>query len=294
MAKNIYVCIKLGGPESITVRTVNLDDSFIAQNILQHYAEDIPYEIYSAHHDNMHISDNWLKAIEKSTDIIVFGNEDTVKMFRDYETVDRRVWEYQEKFSFGIARADQLTIRDINNICFDFFSFYGEGRLAPKFYFILGDISKKLIKQFSENMIALYRPFIEEYRNKLPFTKKSDLTQQYLNSNYKAYYIRQDVLNSEEFSANLYGDVRLIQVDDVDEIKDFISKWRDSISTVAINIDDDWEVIDMLDDAMIDRICYFGDMQFPEFFEQYETLDDFNIYIGDNSEEEYDDPFSFE
>ena len=33
---------------------------------------------------------------------------------------------------------------------------------------------------------------------------------------------------------------------------------------------------------MIPRICHIGDMQFPDFFEQYDTLDDFNIYVSDD------------
>jgi hypothetical protein len=69
----------------------------------------------------------------------------------------------------------------------------------------------------------------------------------------------------------------------MDEIEDFIDKWKDSISTVAVDWDDE-DILDMLEEFMIPRICNLGDMQFPDFFEQYDALDDFNVYVGDDND----------
>ena len=134
-------------------------------------------------------------------------------------------------------------------------------------------------------MLAIYKLFIEQYRNKLPLTRKSNYTQQYIESNYVSDYVRVGNIGDKDLFDSLYGDVRLIQVDSLDEINAFIVKYRDSISTVAANVHDDWDSLDMLDNHMFPRICQIGDMQFPDFFEQYDALDDFNIYV--NLDEEY-------
>lgn len=288
LARTIFLCIKLAQPDSIAVKTDQLDESFIAQNILDNHGHNIKHSLFTAHHDNLKLDDLWLKEIEDATDIVVFGDEPTMSAFRDYETVDRRVWEYGEKFSFGVVKAEAITQRVINEICFDFFSFYGVGRLAPKFYFVIGKITKKIAKQFSDTMIVMHRFMIEQYRAKLPLTQKSELVQLQINSNYVNYYVRVEKNNSKKMFDSLYGDVRLVPVNDVDDVKDFIEKWSDNISSVAVNIDDDWEILDMLEDMQVNRICAYGDMQFPDFFEQYDSVDDYIIYPEEGEQDDDD------
>ena len=86
-------------------------------------------------------------------------------------------------------------------------------------------------------------------------------------------------MNSNEIFSTLYGDARFVVVEDLDELDDFVEKWRDQISTVAIDEDDD-EVVDFVEANMITRICPLGSMQFPDFFEAFDTTDDFDIYTG--------------
>lgn len=286
IAKSVFLCLKLGGPESITVHVPNLDEMFMVQNVLEYYGEGVKHKVFSVHHDMLNLDAEWREEMENATDIIVYGDKNTIESWREFETVDRHVWEHGYNFSFGIVQATTLTQKIINDICFDFFSYYGEGRLAPKFYFVIGRRSKKLIENFAMNMVANYSMPIKEYRSKLPLTRKSDLTREMLSANYAAKFIRVDMLNSDELFGNLYGDVRLVFVDGLDEVRNFIGKWRDSISTVAINWEDDPEVLDLLEDEMIIRICNVGDMQFPDFFEQYDAVDDFNVYVSDDY---YDD-----
>ena len=69
-------------------------------------------------------------------------------------------------------------------------------------------------------------------------------------------------------------------MDSVDDIENFIRRWSFNISTVAIDSNDD-EIIEFLEDNLIVRICDYGYMQSPDFFEQFDTIDDFDIYVGD-------------
>jgi len=287
LAKSVYLCLKLAGPESITVRTDMVDDSLLVQNIFDYHGEGVKTRLFIPSVDDMDLSSEWRDAIEESTDIVVFGGKEAMEAFRDYETVDRRVWEHGYKFSFGVIRAEQLTAVNIANICFDFFSYYGEGMLAPKFYFIVGQLKKKSTYQFSKTMEAFYGSMIEEYRSRLPLTRQSDLIKSTVNSNYLRKYVRLENLHSDILSATLYGDIQLVMVDDLGEVSDFIEEWSDHISTVAINTDDDPEMIDLLEDLQVTRICQIGNMQFPDFFEQYNTVDDFNIYVKEDDDTFY-------
>jgi hypothetical protein len=136
-------------------------------------------------------------------------------------------------------------------------------------------------------MLSLYSSLIEEYREKLPLTRKSELIEKTLSSNYAAKYVRVEDLQSEDLFDNLYGDVRLVIVEDLEEVESFIDTWKDHINTVAINTEDDMDSFDLLEDMMVVRICDVGSMQFPDFFEQYDSVDDFIIY--DTNEDCEDD-----
>ena len=284
LPKTVFLCLKLAGPESIVVKSPNLDEVFMVQNVLEHYADGVRHGVYTTISDELELNDEWNKELNDATDIIVFGNNKTMEAYREYETVDTHVWEHGEKFSFGVIKEEHLTPTNINDICFDFFSFYGEGSLAPKFYFVLGKVRRKHARQFSDNMTALYGGLIQEYRDKLPLTKRSNLVQNTITANYEEKYVRIDSLESDKLFDTLHGDVKLIPVNDLEDIKDFVEKWHDSIATVSINMDDDPATYDLLEDMMVVRTCHLGSMQFPDFFEQYDHVDDFNIYVDEETE----------
>jgi len=285
IAKSVFLCLKLSGAISLSVKTVNLDESYLVQNVLDHYSGDIKTKQFVAHSDELRLDEEWRNEVMEATDIVVFGDQKVMEAFRDYETVDRHVWEHGQKFSFGVVREEYLSDSIIKQICFDFFSFYGEGAKAPKFYFLVGRLKKSTAHKFNNMMTAFYGPLINEYRSKLPLTRRSSLTNDLVNSNYITKYVRLDDLNSDEIFGTLYGDIRLVVVDDLTDVEDFIEKWCDSISTVAMDIND-YDVLDMLEQQQVMRICNIGDMQFPDFFEQYDPVDDFNIYVKDD--EDYD------
>ena len=136
-----------------------------------------------------------------------------------------------------------------------------------------------MVLTFIHFMVKVYGSYVDEFRAKLPLSRKSELVQQFLSSNYVAKYIRREDLNSNEIFSTLYGDVRFVVVDSLDDLEEFINKWRPQISTIAINEEDE-EVVDFVESHMITRICDIGQMQFPDFFEQFDTTDDFDIYTG--------------
>jgi hypothetical protein len=295
LAKSVFLCLKLAGAESVVVTTPYIDESFMVQNVLDNYSNGIRTKLFTSASEELFVNMEWRDEIDKSTDIVVFGDTKAMESFRDYETVDRHVWEHGENFSFGIVREEHLTATVINQICFDFFSFYGQGSLSPKFYFVLGRLKKSIIKQFSTNMQSLYATLVNEYREKLEITRKSDLVSTMLNANYAAKYVQVGSLHSDVLRGNLYGEVCLVPVNNLDDIQDFIDKWRDRISTVAINNNDDPDILDFLEDNLILRVCDVGDMQFPDFFEQYHGVDDYIVYVkmSEEIDEDYEDPFNW-
>lgn len=286
LARSIFLCTQLSGAERIDVISSNLDDVFIAQNVLTGYADDIKYEVHTTFFEGMNLTEQWQEAMDKATDIVVYGDDHTLQTYRDYESPNRKVWEYANRFSIGVVRAENINHFAASEICFDFVSLYGHGRLAPKFYFIIGDITQKILDTFGECMYALFRGAIEEYRDKLPLTKKSDLTQIYINSRYATYYVRVSNLSDKDIFSQLYGDIRLVQADSFEDVLEFVQANRERISTIAIDYEDnDDEIFEELCDTMVPRICDIGEMQYPDFFEQYDLIDDFTIYINNEEKE---------
>jgi len=277
-AKSVFLCLKLAGPNSVIVKAPTLDEALLVQNVLDVHGEGIRTKVYTESSDFLKLSTEWRDELENATDIVVFGDQSTMLAFRDLETVERRVWEHGPKFSFGLVRASQLTTSLVGEICFDFFSFYGEGCLSPKFYFVVGKVTEQGLKEFSACMSTYYGGAIEEFRAKLPLTRKSELVQQYIDANLVAKYLRVEELDSPEMFSTLYGDVRLVFVDNMDQVEDFVAKWHDRISSVAVNTLDDEDAVELFESHQVNRICEIGTMQFPEFFEQFDNVDDFIIY----------------
>jgi hypothetical protein len=280
-AKSVFLCLKLAGPESIIVKAPTLDEAYLIQNVFDYYGEGVYTKVFIEPSEELVLNPEWRTGLEEATDIVVFGGQETIDSFAHYDHEQRRVWEHGPKLSFGIIRAEDLTPSNIANMCFDFFSFYGEGCLSPKFYIIVGDInSKQQYKEINDCMLAEFSTAIDEFRSKLPLTQKSALVQQMISLNKPYKYIQVEELNSDNIFTTLYGDARFCRVDDLDQVSDFINKWRDNISTVAV-LDEDLELLDLLEDEMVTRICPIGSMQFPSFFEQFDTTDDFDIYVGE-------------
>ena len=279
-AKSVFLCLKLAGAKSLTIKAPTLDEYFLILNVVQHHnTRDIPVLVFSKSSEELSSDVDWVKSLDEATDIVVFGGQETVDAFEHYENPDRRVWIHGPKFSFGIVRALDLTPRAMKDICSDFATFYGEGCLSPKFYIIIGEVGQGVFDEFSGYMQAHFKESIDEFRAKLPLTRRSELAQQFVSARYRNKYVRQEELNSSKLFTTLYGDARFVVIDDLDQVEAFIKKWQAEISTVALTLDDD-EVMDLLEDYLVTRVCDYGYMQFPGFFEQFDVVDDFDIYTG--------------
>ena len=280
-AKSVFLCLKLAGAESIVVKAPTMDEYFMILNVVEYHADNPSrVRVFHSSSDELRLDSDWRDALDKATDIVVFGGQETVDTFLDLETEECRVHVHGPKFSFGIVRAYDLTPSVIKEICVDFYTFYGEGCLSPKFYFIVGEVSNSMFQEIGNTMKAYFGSFIDEFRSKFPLTRKSELAQQLVSANYRTKYIREEELKVDKIFTNLHGDARFVVVDSVDDIENFIRRWSFNISTVAIDSNDD-EIIEFLEDNLIVRICDYGYMQSPDFFEQFDTIDDFDIYVGD-------------
>jgi len=280
-AKSVFLCLKLAGPESLVVKAPTIDEYFLILNVIDYYGEGVDCKVYNNSSDELRLNHEWIDALNSATDIVVFGGQETVDAFTELETENKNVHIHGPKFSFGVIRAEDLTPTNINEICFDFFSFYGEGCLSPKFYVIVGKPTKKQWAMINDTMVLNFGAPIEEFRDKLPLTRKSELVQQFITADFIGKYVRKEKLNSPEVFTNLYGDARFCVVDYLEDVQDFIEKWRSQISTVAA-LEEDFAILDILEDNMVTRICPIGEMQFPGFFEPFDTTDDFDIYVGGN------------
>ena len=104
------------------------------------------------------------------------------------------------------------------------------------------------------------------------------LVQEIVNSNTVHKFIRLERLdNSKTITGELYGDARFVSVKNISELKPFLEHWRSKISSVAC-LEDDQPTQELLKSKDIVRICSFGEMQFPHFYEQFDPVDDFDIY----------------
>jgi len=280
-AKSVFLCLKLAGPDSVIIKAPSLDEGYLIQNVIDNYGDGVYCKVFTTHSDELKLSSDWRKALDEATDVVVFGDENTAEVFGELENEHRSIHVHGPKFSFGIVRAIDLTPSLIQDICFDFFSFYGEGCLSPKFYVVVGETASRMWKEFSDIHTVQFGKMIDEFRGKLPLTRKNELVQQFLSANLVYKYTRLEELNSSEVFTTLYGDTRIVVVDSLEDLDSFISKWRDRISTIAINPDDE-DTLDYVESQMITRICDIGTMQFPDFFEQFDPVDDFDIYVGDD------------
>jgi len=277
-AKSVFLCLRLAGAESIVVKTATEDEGLLVKNVLDNWTpEGVETKIFSIGSDRLRDYPEWKEAVDQSTDIVVFGGEDTVDSFMELESKDRRIHVHGPKFSFGIVNVADLTLTRMRDICSDFGTFYGEGCLSPRFYVIVGESDHDWLGQASMIMTAEHGYNIEEFRHKLPMARKSRLVQDLVSSNMAYKYVREETLEDNKVLTDLYGDARFVMVKDLKELWPFLDRWQNRISSVA-TLDYDEEINLLLDRFRITRSCDFGMMQFPGFYEKFDTTDDFDIY----------------
>ena len=278
-AKSVFLCLRLAGAQSIVVKTASEDEGFLVQNVFDHWTPiGTEVELFSMGSDKLRDLPEWNRRIDEATDLVVFGGDDTAKAFVEFENRKRNVYIHGPKFSFQIIHTRDLTMSRLADICFDFATFYGEGCLSPRFCVLVGELDPNWLYEASLIMQAEHGRQIEEFQRKLPLAKKSMLVQEIVNSNTVHKFIRLERLdNSKTITGELYGDARFVSVKNISELKPFLEHWRSKISSVAC-LEDDQPTQELLKSKDIVRICSFGEMQFPHFYEQFDPVDDFDIY----------------
>jgi hypothetical protein len=278
-AKSVFLCLRLAGAESVVVKTASEDEGFMVQNVLDHWTpETTKTELFSIGSDKLRDLPEWNNRIEEATDLVVFGGEDTAKAFVEFENRKRNVYIHGPKFSFQVIHIKDLTMSRLADICFDFAAYYGEGCLSPKFCVLVGTLDPNWLYEASLIMQAEYGNQIEEFRNKLPLLRKSNLVQEMVSSNIVHKFVRlESISNTANIMGELFGDSRFVGIKSIADLKPFVNHWRNKISSVAC-LENDETTIQLLKANDVVRICSFGEMQFPHFYEQFDPVDDFDIY----------------
>ncbi|WP_297430797.1 hypothetical protein, partial [Clostridium sp.] len=128
VAKSVFLALQLSGADTIDIKPSSLDEALIIENVIKN---NNIYKIKTSVHvgtdQEVELSSTWRDIIDNATDIIVFGDFETVEYYKTLETEHRRIYLHEDKMSFGVVNSKLLTDKVIDNICFDFFNFYGTG-----------------------------------------------------------------------------------------------------------------------------------------------------------------------
>ena len=278
-AKSVFLALRLSGAESVYIKAPTEDEALLIKNVLDNWApEGVKTKIFSIGSTQLKEMAEWNRIIEECTDLVVFGGVDTAEAFSEFESKERRVYIHGPKFSFGIINSGDLNMSRLRDICSDFGAYYGEGCLSPKFYVIVGDVlPDEWFYEASLIMQAEHGSNIEEFRAKLPLGKKSEVVQSLASSNILYKYVAVEDLDDKKMFGPLFGGARFVLVNDYKDLWEFMDRWKSRISTIAC-LEEDGEAQFLTDSFDVVRTCSFGSMQFPSFDEQFDTVDDFDIY----------------
>jgi hypothetical protein len=282
ITKNAFLALTLAKPDKLTIKINTHDEAILLKEMYQQNKKihECDFSVYHTKKQELATSGAWLRDLENSTDIIVFGSLETLLLF-DMETTQKHNFYLRKpKISFGIVTKECLDNEDnLAGLAGDFLSFFGEGKLAPKFYITLGKLSKDQMIYIADCM-RNEEETIKEFRAKLSLSKKSLLIQENTYSNSIYPHVKKSTFDNPEFLAPLFGDVRLIEVQHEGQIEEFVEEYAMAVSTIALEEDTlgdmaaGWEFD-------IPRYCSIGSMQFPYFYEPVDEIDDIEIFNND-------------
>ena len=278
-SKSVFLALQLSGADTINIKPSSLDEALIIENIIKYNNMfTIKTSVHVGTDQEIELSSSWIDVINNATDIIVFGDNQTIKYYKTLENEYRRIYTHEDKVSFGIVNSNSITDILIDNICFDFFNFYGFGSLSPKFYIFIGDISQETLTEIGNTYSAVYGEQIEEFRSKLNFVQQSNLTRFITREKISRYiHIIRDFNNLQ--INNLYGDIRIVMVKTIEEADQLISMLKNDISTIAVDPCDE-EIVSMVEFNMPSRICNIGSMHALHFWDSVDEQSDFDIFNG--------------
>jgi len=277
ISKSVFLALQLSGADTIDIKPSSLDEALIIENIIRNNNN---YEIKTGVHvgtdQEVELSSSWINIIDNATDIIVFGDFETIEYYKTLKTEHRRIYIHEDKVSFGVVNSNSITDTLIDNICFDFFNFYGFSSLAPKFYIFIGEPDPEILTKISDIYSSVYGDQIEEFRSKLNFVQQSNLTRLITREKISRYlHVIRD-LNNFQIN-NLYGDIRILIVTSIKGANELIAMLRNDISTIAVDPCDQ-EIVSMVEFNMPSRLCNIGSMHSLDFWDSVDEQSDFDIF----------------
>jgi hypothetical protein len=287
VTKSAFLALTMAKPEKLTIKSSCADETallkkMIDQNKVFHECDSA---VYYGKDEELQSNAAWLKDIETATDVIVFGGIENITFLLSENINNNKFFVHKPKFSLGVVTADCLDDEDnLAGFAGDFLSYFGEGVLGPRFYITLGKLHEDQLV-YIEDCIRTEMDAIMEFRSKLPLAKQVHVLQDKMASEFIYPHIKKAKFEDSNILSPLFGDVRIVEARSEDEIYEFVEKYENNISTIAVNEDTmgdmvaGWEV-------EIPRYCDLGSMQFPYFYEQYDTVDDLSIFYNDKDEKE--------
>jgi hypothetical protein len=277
ISKTIFLALQLSGADTIDIKPSSLDEALIIEYIIRNNnIYGIKNSVHVGTDQEVELSYSWTKALEDATDIIVFGNHKTVEYYKTLATEHRRVYAHEDKISLGVVNSNFITDTLIDNICFDFFNFYGIGSLSPKFYIFVGEPDPKILDKISDIYISVYGEQIEKFRSKLNFAQHSNLIKFAAEGKISRYLNIVREINNFQIN-NLYGDIKIYIAASIKEASEIINIFKNNISTIAVDPSDE-EIVSMVEFEMPARLCDVGSMHSIDFWESFDELFDFDIF----------------
>ena len=271
------MALQLSGADTIDIKPSSLDEALIIENIIKnHNTYEIKTSVHIGTDQEVELSSSWRNTIDNATDIIVFGNYETIEYYKTLATKHRRIHTHEDKLSFGVVNSNSITDTLIDNICFDFFNFYGLGSLSPKFYIFIGEPNQEILTKISDIYSSVYGEQIEEFRSKLNFVQQANLIRFITKEKISRYLHVIKGVNSFQIN-NLYGDIRIYIAKSINDANELISMLRNDTSTIAVDPCDQ-EVVSMVEFNMPSRICNIGSMHSLDFWDSVDEQSDFDIF----------------
>lgn len=272
LSKSVWIALK-GHPESVTVKisSVGRDEEFFLDDIFQNRDCPTRCAIYNHPHIEDEKFQGWMKALDESTHIVVYGGEETVEYYKK-RYPEKELIIHGPKFSFGVVTHDDVP-RSSSRIWKDFSLTMGEGCLSPRFYFILG--GKPANNHENTRYLGSHSQRDNErdfYQDHLPLGEKSNLAQGWFHCEF-------DLTDEIEVPDHLYGGMKFYWNEDrtEEDVIKFAEAYRGQISTVAIG--SHLDLLHPLSRVGVPRVCPIGDMQTPDFTEQYDEQYDWRDFL---------------
>lgn len=277
VSKSIFLALQLSGAETLDIKPSSLDEALLAENIIKNNnTNHIKTTVHVGTDIEVELSTSWRDVVENATDIVVFGNYQIIEYYKTLENEHRRVHLHEDKISFGVINSNNITDTLIDNLCLDFFNFYGVGTLSPKFYITIGEMSLDVLKEIDKTYTLVYGEQVEEFRSKLNIIQRTNLMR--FSSHDKAFGYINLAKNVVELQLNdLFGDIKILSVKSIKDVDKLISVLHDNISTISVN-PVDTEILSVVESNIPPRICDIGTMHSLGFWESMDNLSDFDVY----------------